>query len=342
MFTRRHPLPESMDAALVSSFETPEGLQIVPTAVTAPGPGEVVVRMAYAPIHPADLVSLRGRYGVVAPLPFVPGLEGSGTVVRSGGGLAARALVGRRVAVLAFFAAQGTWAPFVTVPASHCVPLATGVSLKRGATLLINPLTAMGLLEPGQAAHGSVLVTVASGSLGRMIMGWGRHLGLHMIGCVRREAQREALKRLGHAEIFNAATPEFPAQLRILCRRYRIHTALDATGGALVGHLLDHLEEPGRVVVYGLLEREPAPFSGFPVIFRDVQVSGFWLQRWWAGRSLVERLRRAVTVQMKSEIFSTDVQATVPLAHLKEAIALARHNRSEGKVLLRLDPGLED
>ncbi len=342
MFFSRQDVPDSMEAALVSSFDGPDGLQVVPTAVGAPGPGEVLVRMAYAPIHPADLVSLRGRYGVVAPLPFVPGLEGSGTVVRAGGGLAARALVGRRVAVLAFSAAQGTWAPYLTVPASHCVPLASGVTLRRGATLLINPLTAIGLLEPELGGHGSVLVTVASGALGRMILAWGQHNGLHMIGCVRREAQRETLKRQGHAEIFNAAAPEFPAQLRILCRRYHVHTALDATAGPLLGPLLDHLEEPGRVVVYGLLERGPAPFPGFPVIFRDVSVTGFWLQRWWAGRSLVERLRRAVTIQMKPGIFDTPVQATVPLAHLREAIGLARNNRSEGKVLLRLDPTLDD
>ncbi|MBU1069860.1 zinc-binding dehydrogenase, partial [Myxococcota bacterium] len=84
MFFRRPNIPEHMEAALVSSFDSPDGLQVVPTAVGSPGPGEVLVRMAYAPIHPADLVSLRGRYGSVAPLPFVPGLEGSGTVIKSG------------------------------------------------------------------------------------------------------------------------------------------------------------------------------------------------------------------------------------------------------------------
>ncbi|MBU1243755.1 zinc-binding dehydrogenase [Myxococcota bacterium] len=342
MFFRRPNVPEHMEAALVSSFDSPDGLQVVPTAVGSPGPGEVLVRMAYAPIHPADLVSLRGRYGSVAPLPFVPGLEGSGTVIKSGGGLAGRALVGRRVAVLAFSTAQGTWAPYLVVPASHCVPLSSGVSLARGATLLINPLTAIGLLEPELHAHRSVLVTVAAGALGRMILAWGQHNGLHMIGCVHREAQREALKKSGHAEIFNAAAPEFPAQLRILCRRYQIHSALDATGGPLVGQLLSHLEEPGRVVIYGLLSRESAPLPGFPIIFRDVGVTGFWLQRWWAGRSLIERMRRAVTIQMKPEIFDSPVQAKVPLAHVREAISLAIRNRSEGKVLLRLDPELDD
>jgi len=342
MFFRRPNVPEHMDAALVTSFEQPDGPQIVPTAVGKPGPGEVLVRMAYAPIHPADLVSLRGRYGSVAPLPFVPGLEGSGTVIGTGGGLTSRALLGRRVAVLSFGSAQGTWAPYLVVPAAHCVPLISGVSLKRGATLLINPLTAMGLLEPELHAHRSVLVTVASGALGRMILSWGQGNGLHMIGCVHREAQREQLKKQGHSEVFNAAAPEFSSQLRILCRRYQIHTALDATGGPLVGPLLEHLEEPGKVVIYGLLSRQSAPLPGFPIIFRDVNVSGFWLQRWWAGRSLIERLRRAVTIQMKPEVFDTPVQATVPLASLREAIGLAIRNRSEGKVLLRLDPELDD
>lgn len=52
-----------------------------------PKQGEVLIRMEAAPINPSDIVSLRGQYGLKKQLPFVPGLEGSGTVVENGGGL---------------------------------------------------------------------------------------------------------------------------------------------------------------------------------------------------------------------------------------------------------------
>ena len=68
-----------------------EGLRVVQKSTPRPGPGQVLVRIAAAPCNPSDLVFMQGLYGVKKPLPTVPGWEGAGTVVASGGGwLAAR------------------------------------------------------------------------------------------------------------------------------------------------------------------------------------------------------------------------------------------------------------
>ena len=57
--------------------------------VPQPGPGEVLVRVQCAAVTEADLLLLNGRYGVQRNLPIVPGIECSGLVVQSGGGLLA-------------------------------------------------------------------------------------------------------------------------------------------------------------------------------------------------------------------------------------------------------------
>ncbi len=339
-FRKKTAIPETMKALVAVSDAPGQVPVLLETEVPGPGASEVLVAMSHAPIHPADLVQLRGRYGTTRPVPFIPGLEGSGVVVKTGGGLAARALLGRRVAVLALSTANGTWAPYTVVPHHHCVPLLTGVSLKQGAVTLINPLTAMGLLEPELRSRQSVLVTVASGALGRMILSWGRDQGLHMIGCVRQDSLREELKKDGFTEVFNSSSPEFPAQLRVICRRFQIRTALDATGGPLINDLLQHLEEPGKVVIYGLLSREQEPFSGFPLLFRDVRLEGFWLQRWWARKSQLERLRRGMAIQMKPACFATPVHAVFAPLDIEKAMISARTHRSDGKTLLCLNPDL--
>lgn len=71
--------------------------------------GQVLVKMAYAPINPSDLAFLTGNYGIKKEYPVVPGLEGSGTVVSSGGGLYANYLKGKNVACVAGNQ-HGTWA----------------------------------------------------------------------------------------------------------------------------------------------------------------------------------------------------------------------------------------
>ncbi len=67
--------------------------------------GQVLVRMAAAPINPSDLGALSGMsYSGKRQFPFTPGLEGSGTVVEAGEGMIPRLLKGRRVACSALLA----------------------------------------------------------------------------------------------------------------------------------------------------------------------------------------------------------------------------------------------
>src|SRR3712207_2017301 len=90
--------PQTMRALELRSHEGGEGsLAVVEKPVPAPGAGEVLVRIAAAPVNPSDLMFLRGLYGVKKRLPVVPGFEASGRVVAAGGGLLARYLAGRRV-----------------------------------------------------------------------------------------------------------------------------------------------------------------------------------------------------------------------------------------------------
>src|SRR5207253_1589808 len=49
-----------------------------------PGRGEVVVQMRAAPINPADLNAIEGKYPVRPELPATPGFEGAGVVTELG------------------------------------------------------------------------------------------------------------------------------------------------------------------------------------------------------------------------------------------------------------------
>src|SRR5450830_690698 len=104
--------------------------------------------MAAAPINPSDLGSLSGvGYRGERQFPFIPGLEGSGTVVEAGDGILPHLLNGRNVACSALLTGDGTWAEYMVTSAQSCIPLNRNVSLEQGAMLLVNPLTALAMLE---------------------------------------------------------------------------------------------------------------------------------------------------------------------------------------------------
>lgn len=126
-------------------------------------PGQVLVKVEAAPCNPSDLLFLQKRYGVVKTLPTVPGWEGAGTVVAAGS-LLGKWLVGRRVAVGGQGDQDGTWAEYFVADAfGGCIPLRKDLDIEQGATLLVNPLTAVGLLDEAkkrsvkavQYGHGS-------------------------------------------------------------------------------------------------------------------------------------------------------------------------------------------
>ncbi|MDQ3805658.1 MAG: alcohol dehydrogenase catalytic domain-containing protein, partial [Acidobacteriota bacterium] len=141
-------IPATMRAVELRSYEGGEaGLTVVEKPVPRPGRGEVLVRMAAAPVNPSDLMFVRGMYGQRKRLPVVPGFEGSGVVVAAGGGLMARYLKGRRVACAAPFDGDGTWAEYMSAPAAQCIPLRKGVELEHAASMIVNPFTAWALLD---------------------------------------------------------------------------------------------------------------------------------------------------------------------------------------------------
>src|ERR1051326_1914228 len=133
-----------MRAVLVKDFSNPSlSVEEIPTP--RPTAGQILIKMAAAPINPSDLIFLRNQYGVKKAPPVVPGFEGSGTVIESRAGLYGRWVLGKPVACRAPEAGHGTWAEYMTTDPAGVVPLARNVTLEQGACFLINPLTAWAL-----------------------------------------------------------------------------------------------------------------------------------------------------------------------------------------------------
>lgn len=92
------PAPvKTMRALVLEDFTNPAQFKEIP--IPTPKDGEVLIKMESAPINPSDLAFLKGHYSSDKPFPCVPGFEGSGVVVASGGGLLGWSLVNKRVAV---------------------------------------------------------------------------------------------------------------------------------------------------------------------------------------------------------------------------------------------------
>src|SRR5215216_7428933 len=169
-----HSIPATMHAV---QLDEPNGsLTLRDIPVPRAQAGQVLIRMAAAPINPSDLGSLSGlSYSGKRKFPFTPGLEGSGTVMEAGAGIMPRLLKGRRVACSALLTGNGTWAEYMVTSAQLCIPLNRNVSLEQGSMLLVNPLSALALFEIAQQGkHPAMVSTAAASALGGMILRLGK------------------------------------------------------------------------------------------------------------------------------------------------------------------------
>ncbi len=331
-------LPDTMRAVVLRDYDgRPESIALAKVSVPRPGRGQVLVRIAASPVNPSDLAFMRGHYGFKKALPAIPGFEGSGTVVAAGGGLMPRLLLGRRVACAAASPniAGGTWAEYLVTNASLCIPLHKQVDMERGATLLINPLTAWGLLEQARrGGHRAIVQTAAASALGRMIVRLARRFSIATINIVRRPEQVELLRKIGAEHVLDVNDPGFDANLRDLCHTLGAGIGFDAVAGKMPARVIRAQPGGSRLFVYGALSQEPARIDPGSLIFERKRVEGFWLTSWLRTKNVVSQFRIAGKVQkLLATHLSTDIQARLPLEEAAHGLEQYVTHMTSGKVL---------
>jgi len=332
-------IPETMQAVLLRDYDgRPGSIVIAEVDVPRPEHGQVLIRIAAAPVNPSDLAFIHGLYGFRKVLPAIPGFEASGMVVAAGGGLMARLLLGRRVACAAAdpSIAGGTWAQYLVTDANLCVPLGKHVDMEQGATLLINPVTAWGLLEQARrGGHRAVVQTAAAVALGRMIIKLARRFSIETINIVRRTEQVELLRKLGAEHVVDINEPGFDIKLRDLCRILSADIGFDAVAGKMSSRIIRAMPEGGRLLVYGGLSLQPSRVDASSLIFESKRVEGFWLSSWLSSKNMLSRLSIARKVRrLLATDLSTDIQARLPLEEFAGGVKRYINNMTSGKVLL--------
>lgn len=331
------PIPDTMQAAVLHAYDgAPESLRIEKRPVPRPQRGQVLVKMSAAPINPSDLMFLKGLYGVVKPLPVVPGWEGAGRVVATGDDWLSRLLLGKRVACGAPDQHDGTWAEYLLTTSARCIPLSDAIDDDLGAMLIVNPLTAWALMDTARrGGHRAFVQTAAASAVGRMLLRLSLHFGVEGIHIVRREEQVELLRTLGARYVFNSEAQDFDEQLRDACHQLNATIAFEAVSGMSAAGVLRAMPTGSRLLLYGALSESPLMADPRDLIFQRKRVEGFWLADWLAKRSLWGQLRLTRQVQNAlSDLLRSEVAGRYPLHEVHQALRDYQTSMTAGKRLL--------
>jgi NADPH2:quinone reductase len=319
-----------MRAIQVQTLGGPEVLVPVELPTPEPGPGEVRVRLAGAGVNFVETYHRSGYYPVT--LPFVPGVEGAGTVSAVGSGVEGVA-IGDRVASVDL---RGSYAEEAIAAADRVLPVPDGVDLEIAAAALLQGLTAHYLvhdsypIQPGD----TVLVHAAAGGMGLLLTQLATKLGGTVIATVS-TAEKEALARAaGAGEVIRYTETDVPTEVHRLTGGQGVAAAYDGVGKDTFDASLASLHRRGTLVLFGASSGPVAPFDP-----QRLQLAGsVFLTRPTLRDHVVTmvelRTRAAVLFGWIADGLSVRIHARYPLLDAARAHADLQSRRTTGKLLL--------
>ncbi|MEV7603000.1 zinc-dependent alcohol dehydrogenase family protein [Kitasatospora sp. NPDC089797] len=253
-------------------FGGPEVMRVVEEPVVEPAAGEVRVRIEAFAVNPLDQMMRSGASPAPVPLPHARlGVEGTGVVDALGPGTTGLK-TGDPVILTAVpdASARGSYAQYTTVPASRVVARPAGLSVTEAAALWVAYSTAYGALveKAGMRPGDHVLITAASGGVGRAAMQIARQIGAVPIAVTRNAARQDELLAAGAAAVVATDHADIAEAVGRHTGGTGADIVLDLVTGPGQQDLLKAARPGGTLVAAGFLDPRPTPFpAGPPLTF---------------------------------------------------------------------------
>src|SRR5260370_649965 len=237
-----------MKAVRFAQYGDPEVLQLYEVPDPTPGPEDVLMEVKATTVNHLDLFQRDGSRPV-GKLPFTPGLEAVGVVLKDAHGFHA----GDRVMTTRAGAAKGGggYASMLAVPASTLARIPDGVSYENAAATGLTASTAWGaLFDVGKLQRGErVLIWAGSSGAGSIAIQLAKHAGCQVFTTTTTEAKAAELRRLGADIVINPKTQDVA---KVAQEAGGVHLVIELVGTTLQTSI-DACAAGGRVALIGNL-----------------------------------------------------------------------------------------
>ncbi|MBX9863691.1 MAG: NADPH:quinone oxidoreductase family protein [Hyphomicrobium sp.] len=324
-----------MKAALCKSLDGPEAVVVEEIADPVAGAGEAVVRVHAAALNFFDTLITRGKYQTKPSLPFSPSGEIAGVVESLGPGVTGVAVGDRVAAAVGYGGARekvvvGADA-LIPIPASVSDEVASAVSVTFGTA--IHGLKDRGRVKPGE----TVAILGASGGAGQAAIEIAKAMGARVIAAASSDDKLEICRALGADEVVNYDAVDLKEALKTLTGGRGVDVVYDCVGGPYAEPAVRALAWQGRFLVVGFAAGDIPKLPLNLLMLKGADAIGvFWgeaVKRDPAGHraNMIDVLRWVSEGKLAPRI-----QATYPLAEIREAIGVIDRREATGKIVVTL------
>ncbi len=247
-----------MKAVVIHAPGDPDQLVMAELPEPVPGPGEVLVDVAFAGCNWADTQIRTGIYPHARSYPLVLGLEISGTVSKLGPGVSG-VRIGDRVA--AFLEQGGAYAEKAVVAANMLMRLPEAIAFDVGAALTVQPLTGYHMLHTiyGIAPGETVLINAIGGGVGLFTTQLAVKAGARVIGTVGTPGKEKRALEYGAERVVVTTNEDFEQAVLAFTNGRGVDLAIDSLGATMLDRTFNVVRKLGHIISIG--EAEGPPFK---------------------------------------------------------------------------------
>ncbi len=320
-----------MKAIQVHTPGGPEALRYADAPRPEPEPGMVRVRLAAVGVNFIDIYQRLGQYKM--PIPFIPGVEGAGTVDALGQGVDGLR-EGQRVA---WGMVNGSYAEYAVVPASKLVPVPDAIDDQQAAALMVQGLTAHYLATSTYALtpDDTALIHAAAGGTGRLLVQVARRQGARILATVGSREKVELARSAGADEVILYREEDFEARVKELTGGQGVDVVYDAVGQATFDKGLNCLRPRGLMVLWGQASGPVSPLD--PQILNakgSLYLTRPSLAMYTRTREELESRAADIFAWVRDGALDVRIDRTFPLAEAAQAQTALANRESKGKFLL--------
>ncbi len=303
-----------MKAVVINEYGDNDVVQIIDVDRPQPGPGEVLVKVQAAGVNPVDWKIRSGagqRLGMTLPIQL--GSELVGTIERLGTEVAGFEAGGSVFGMVH----TGAFAEYAVAKAANLVRAPSNLDAVQAASLPLAGSTAWQAIfgEAKLSAGQRLLITNSSGGVGSLAVQFAKAKGAH-VTAVASGRNEEFVRNLGADEFIDYTSQPFEQAA------HDMEVVFDTVGGDTFQRAFQTMRKGGFMVTV--------------VAFPDGEAERYGVQVKRSFTSPNAEYLMAIRDLVDAGKVKPHVDTVLPLAAVKQALALSERGRTRGKLVLQV------
>ena len=321
-----------MRAWLVERITEQGDMRFADVPPPEPGAGQALIKVEAAGLNFLDTLQLRGKYQVKPPLPFTPGVEVAGRVIKAGAG--SRFKAGDR---LGGTVPTGGFAEQAVVADGNAILLPDGVPAAESVGMLtIYPTSHMALKHrAGIKAGETVLVHAGAGGVGSAAVQLAKAWGAKVIATAGGEEKVQMCRDLGADVAFDYKAEDWVEAVRKETDGRGCDIIYDPVGDAVGEQSVRVLAWGGRLLIVGFAGGRIPQLPANRFLLKNASAVGVYWGEWRKNHpDLADEVVQDLFRMYEAGQIKPVIGERFPLSEAPAALEALGSRRSVGKLVL--------